>query len=106
MKTLEQASLEYANKYVSGCRDVYPANQGEFIDAFEAGVEFSQRWIPVGEELPKVDEKGYSKNVLICDDQEDEEDARIGYLRPSHLIGESVWDSNERPAYWRPINLE
>ena len=73
--------------------------------SFKKGVEFAQRWIPVGEDLPELGEKGYSKNVLICDDPQDEDDARICfYARQSEY--ESHWNANEHPAYWRPINLE
>ena len=71
--------------------------------SFKKGVEFAQRWIPVGEELPKVDEKGYSKNVLICDDPQDEDDERIGYRITDIGTGVTHWNNNEHPAYWRTI---
>ena len=96
MLTIEQALDEAYNN---------AGSNAYFGNGFKAGVEFAQRWIPVGEELPKVDEKGYSKNVLICDDPQDEDDARICfYARQSEY--ESHWNANERPAYWRPIKFE
>ena len=54
MKTIEQAANECANTYVKGYRDSYPANEGDFVDVFEAGVEFAQRWTSVEEELPPL----------------------------------------------------
>ena len=61
MKTINDAAIECANMYVEGYRDSYPANEGDFIDVFEAGVEFAQRWIPVDEELPEIGEKVLTK---------------------------------------------
>ena len=100
MKTVEEAAKRYANTKSSS--DVFIESH---IKDFKAGVEFAQRWIPVEEDLPELGEKGYSKNVLICDDPQDEDDARICfYARQSEY--ESHWNANEHPAYWRPINLE
>ena len=60
MKTIEEAAIECANTYVKGYRDFYPSNEGDFIDVFETGVEFAQRWIPIEEELPEK-----SKQVIV-----------------------------------------
>lgn len=50
MKTIEQAAEEYENKEL----DVIDGEYTSFsiINAFKAGVEFAQRWIPVDEESP------------------------------------------------------
>lgn len=74
-------------------------------EGFKKGVEFAQQWIPVGEELPKIVDGRYSKNVLICDDPQDEDDVKICYLIRSHS-GVSFFVNHERPAYWRPIQYK
>ena len=103
MKTIEEAAIECANIYLQGYRDSYPADEYDFIDVFESGVEFAQRRIPVEEELP--DEKnGYinkeviaftSDNcayVLIYDDY-------IGWL-PNGTDADI-----DNITHWRPIEL-
>jgi len=46
MKTIKEAAIDYTeSKYMD-------SNE----DAFIAGAEFTQRWIPVDEELPEVNE--------------------------------------------------
>lgn len=103
MKTIEEAAIECANIYLQGYRDSYPADENDFIDVFEAGVEFAQRRIPVEEELP--DEKnGYinkeviaftSDNcayVLIYDDY-------IGWL-PNGTDADI-----DNITHWRPIEI-
>ena len=104
MKTIEEAAIECANIYLQGYRDSYPADEYDFIDVFESGVEFAQRRIPVEEELP--DEKnGYinkeviaftSDNcayVLIYDDY-------IGWL-PNGTDADI-----DNITHWRPIELK
>ena len=62
MKTIEQAKKEYADSIVPlGGHDKYSApfitafeRHENVDDAFKAGVEFAQRWIPVEEELPEA----------------------------------------------------
>ena len=103
MKTIEEAAIECANIYLQGYRDSYPADEYDFIDVFESGVEFAQRRIPVEEELP--DEKnGYinkeviaftSDNcayVLIYDDY-------IGWL-PNGTDADI-----DNITHWRPIEI-
>lgn len=43
MKTIEEAAKE-----------IFPNPDSNQITAFELGVEFAQRWIPVEEELPPI----------------------------------------------------
>ena len=103
MKTIEEAAIECANIYLQGYRDSYPADEYDFIDVFESGVEFAQRRISVEEELP--DEKnGYinkeviaftSDNcayVLIYDDY-------IGWL-PNGTDADI-----DNITHWRPIEI-
>lgn len=63
MKTIEEASYEFSKK-VGG--DNFTKIQLEL--AFEAGIEFSQSWIPVEEEIEcniNIDGIMYSENVLL-----------------------------------------
>ena len=56
MKTIEQAARESAEKAFGVLDDDMSDIDGEFYyqhtEAFKAGVEFAQRWIPVEEESP------------------------------------------------------
>ena len=61
MKTIEEAAIECANIYLQGYRDSYTVDENDFIDVFESGVDFAQRWIPVEEELPPIGEKVITK---------------------------------------------
>ena len=61
MKTIEEAAIECANIYLQGYRDSYPADENDFVDVFESGVEFATKWIPVEEELPRIGEKVITK---------------------------------------------
>lgn len=58
MKALEQAAREYADSLILG--DAHNVSQQQFEEYaqcdFKAGVEFAQRWIPVEEELPPINE--------------------------------------------------
>ena len=104
MKTIEEAAIKCANGYVEGYRNFYPANEGDFIDVFESGVEFAQRRIPVEEELP--DEKnGYiNKEVIVFTS-----DNCAYVLIYDDYIG---WIPNGTDAdidnitHWRPIELK
>ena len=105
MKTIEEAAIECANTYVKGYRDFYPSNEGDFIDVFEAGVEFTQIWIPVEEELPPIGEKVITKMT---------KDKRTAYgiatrIREEWGINAHWIDhtfSNMTITHWRPIELK
>ena len=69
MKTIEEKSFEYKeNVDLSNICDTKDV-RFEIQDAFTAGAEFAQRWIPVEEkpETPKRDEEGifYSEYLLL-----------------------------------------
>lgn len=108
MKTIEEAARDHCNIKKDLIIDEEERYYRDFqkYDGFKAGAEFAQRWISVNDELPKVDEKGFSKNVLVCDDPQDSEDARIGYLKQDYSTGLPIWDNDEKSAYWRPIELK
>ena len=107
MKTINDAAIECANMYVEGYRDSYPANEGDFIDVFEAGVEFAQRWIPIdrctngfitAQSLSDIE-----RNLpVIMNDEDgvnDDEYVIIKYV--SDLL-----EMDESFTHWRPINLK
>ena len=106
MLTIEQAAREHSGNLTITHETLKNVTKEDFERSFRAGVEFANRWIPVEEDLPELGEKGYSKNVLICDDPQDEEDARIGYRITDIGTGVTHWNNNEHPAYWRPIKFE
>jgi hypothetical protein len=93
MKTIEEAAKEYADM-------TFYFTESTVMSAFEAGVEFAQRWIPVEEEYPPIGKlvqvKGnysdtevwYSHDTLLCSDEDDEQ-----------------WDSGDYPTHWRKINI-
>ena len=105
MKTIEEAAIECANTYVKGYRDFYPSNEGDFIDVFEAGVEFATKWISVDEELPRIGEKVITKM---------NKDKRTSYGIATRIREELEIDahwidhtfSNMNITHWRPIELK
>ena len=58
MKTIEEAAREYAginkDKYAN---IAHTYSKLDIADAFSAGLEFAQRWIPVDEELPEIEKQ-------------------------------------------------
>jgi hypothetical protein len=50
MNTIEKEAEHYSE--ICGFQSNYPHDKLSSRDGFKAGVEFAQRWIPVGEELP------------------------------------------------------
>jgi hypothetical protein len=51
MKTVEEAAKEYAG--IKTKVEIEVDSRIKEYDAFKAGVEFAQRWIPIEEELPE-----------------------------------------------------
>ena len=93
MKTIEEAAIDCANGYVEGYRNFYPANEGDFIDVFESGVEFAQRWIPIDEELPPV-----SQQVIVK--------LKNNWHACTWLLGDGTFAYNIKPTHWRPIEIK
>ena len=99
MKTIKEAAKE-----------IFPNPDSNQITAFELGVEFAQRWIPVKEEFPVYDEDKHLS---------DKYDSYIvkysaGGIYPkvfckiSHLVGVGRFDSEfdwTHAICWRPIEL-
>ena len=56
MKTIEEAAKDFNDSHVNGRHP-----QTWVSDIFKAGIDFSQRWIPVEEELPEIGERVITK---------------------------------------------
>lgn len=99
MKTIEESARDYALSREDNDYTI------ETEMAFNAGVEFAQRWIPVGEELPRIGEKVITKM---------DKDKRTSYgtatrIREGREI-ETHWIdhtfSNMTITHWRYIDLK
>jgi hypothetical protein len=53
MKTIKEAKCKYCEKTASSPTMLKTDIIEQNMNAFDAGVEFAQRWIPIEEELPK-----------------------------------------------------
>ena len=111
METIEEAAIECANTYVKGYRDFYPSNEGDFIDVFESGVEFAQRWIPVEEELPDIGEEVLVKRELRQGDTWVQRFCSVSTrLAPSGEWEDVKWSDVGHTrgivTHWRPIELK
>ncbi len=111
MKTIEEAAIECANGYVEGYRNFYPANEGDFIDVFESGVEFAQRWISVEEELPPIGEMVLTK----MEKRHGDTWVQHYYSTATRLENQGEWQdvnwvdhsmSFGHITHWRPVNLK
>jgi hypothetical protein len=119
MKTVKEAATEYFNTItlpgINTGRDVFvnvkkEAYKDAFLEAFIAGVKFSQRWISVDEELPpprtyfgKEDEE--SEIVLIKDRFDDCSTGNYNYYNSSWVndINHKYWIEI---THWRYIELK
>ena len=107
MKTIEEAAIECANIYLQGYRDSYPADENDFVDVFEAGIEFAQRWIPIDRctngFITARSLSDIERNLpVIMNDEDgvkDDEYVIIRYI--SDLL-----DMDESFTHWRPVNLK
>ena len=107
MKTINDAAIECANIYLQGYRDSYPADENDFVDVFEAGIEFAQRWIPIDRctngFITARSLSDIERNLpVIMNDEDgvkDDEYVIIRYI--SDLL-----DMDESFTHWRPVNLK
>lgn len=101
MKTIEQAARESADKAWGELDEFTSDKDGEFYyqhtEAFKAGVEFAQRWIPVTEDIPDENYKGYV-NFKIGDYVSCKKvDSQIEFLNLIDVYGFT---------HWRPIEYK
>ena len=104
MKTIEQAAKEWANAHYPKCGTNDWADDGfdegynaaanyKALDAFEAGAEFAQRWIPVTEELPETRQWALVKLLQ-------------GDIRTDQYLGNKWWLYDGHVTHWRHIELK
>ena len=95
MKTIEEAAKDFNDSHVNGHHP-----QKWVSDIFKAGVEFAQRWIPVGEELPPLDVPITAKYILF--EKECYWSGRLGSEnRRKHFI-----ESHLMITHWRLIDIK
>ena len=87
MKTIEEAAIYYALSREDNDYTI------ETEMAFEAGVEFAQRWIPVEEELPEK-----SKQVIVK--------LENGWHTCTWITEDGTFAFNVKPTHWRHIDLK
>lgn len=95
MKTIEKAAYEYHKEYG------YSENSNEEL-AFEAGVEFAQKWISVEDELPEIKDERYQINVKYKSGIDIYDTIAI---EPSICTKENLSDilNDLNITHWRPI---
>ena len=111
MKTIEMAASIYAEPIAS---DLSHKNMDDLnicdledyiVESFKEGVEFATKWIPVGEDLPRIGEKVITKM---------NKDKRTSYGIATRIREEWEIDahwidhtfSNMNITHWRPIELK
>ena len=103
MKTIEEAAKNYA---ISRHVDLVELKfVGKYQQAFKAGIDFAQRWIPVEEELPEMCEQVLVK--MLIKDTIHYRCASIFYCEN----GVKLWSASGhfypcRNTWWRLINLK
>jgi len=109
MKKIEEAANQYFDLASMDIEVMIEDNQqidydDVVINAFKAGVEFAQRWIPIYEELPKKDDEfdSYSENVLA---KTDRNEIVFGYFELNEKIFSSYNIYDGEITHWRPIEL-
>ena len=93
MRTLEEA----LNIAYDECK-----SNAYFGNGFKKGVEFAQRWIPVEEGLPKIDESGESDLILMKIDHF----IYVGNYTEDGEWVELITRETYIPSHWRPIELK
>ncbi len=106
MKTIEEAAKEYAGISEYKHTNIsHTYNKYDIAEAFERGVEFAQRWIPVEEELPEKDSDypGCSVEVLL---KISDGKVKFGY----YYFNQKRWCFDyldiENITHWRPIEIK
>ena len=108
MKTIEEAKIKYCEKIESSPAMLRVDIIEQNMNAFDAGVEFAQRWIPVEEELPEIGEKVQVKLLIeiighkttdIDHDRLILKDGKTWMFDVEQMAGIAV-------THWRPIELK
>ena len=94
MKTIEEAAIDYALSREDNDYTI------ETEMAFEAGIEFAQRWIPVEEELPPLGVPVICKYSMFGTDCH-WTGSFYSEERIMHFINRYL-----KITHWRPVNLK
>lgn len=99
MKTIEQRSAE-----------IYNSNEFSFVKEdieglVRLGAEFAQRWIPVDEEKPEIDESILMKNSFGCYGVGKWDGKDWTFYTIEGVAKLSNWISEEC-THWRPIEVK
>lgn len=99
MKTIEEAAKEIAFHSIGNLNHFTPEQ------CFRYGVEFTQQWIAVKKELPKLESDGLSK-VLICKSEflTDEFSAYYDSIYKKWKLYPTA--INIKVTHWRPIEFK
>lgn len=93
MKTIEEA----LNIAYDECK-----SNAYFANGFKKGVEFAQRWIPIEEELPKIDESVESDLILMKIDHF----IYVGNYTEDGEWVELITREKYTPTHWRQIDIK
>ena len=100
MKTIEEASKDYAKKNVDQCVNITIDSLKEYAyQDFKAGVGFAQQWINVEDELPPIGK------VILLKFDDDYTQISTGIYNGTELIDDFGFDE-ERCTHWRPIEYK
>ena len=103
MKTIEQAAIDYACD-IKLKRNGVSCEHRYIVDDFKAGVEFSQKWIRVKDEMPE------DNQIVLCRSFDEDDD--YAYTAASYNSNIGSWviacnmidvDFSYNPDHWRPI---
>lgn len=107
MKTIEEASKDYAKTNVDQCVNATIDSLKEYAyQDFKAGVEFAQRWIHIEEELPEYYESvlmnfsGGSETFLVWRAFSPEYEKDIYTISGTNRIVKL------KPINWRPVEYK
>lgn len=98
MKTIDEVANEINSKRAN--RSKY-----DISDAFKDGAEFAQRWIPIEEEKPEIDESVLMKNTFGCYGVGKWDGKNWVFYTIEGIAKLSNWISKEC-THWRPIELK
>lgn len=98
MTTIEQGARKFLGLDSTDPNYRHTDDDIKELSIFKAGVEFAQRWIPIQEELPTVNEEKYQILVKFTIGQ----DLGTKYIFDSQDI-EYI---NRHCTHWRPITIE
>jgi hypothetical protein len=103
MKTVKEAKIKYCENIASSTTMLRMDIIEQNMNAFDAGVEFAQRWIPIEEEMPP-------ENMTVLARSDIKKSLWISVIdsnKKYRLIGIRDADYGTIEAtHWRPINLK